>query len=84
MLPLLCQAQRTYSTKLWRYERRVVRLHIKAMIETNPNLFTKDVYIGESVRQLNSVQVLSTMDNNVKKEMRKDLRSLVQSSDMNC
>ena len=50
------------------------------MIETNPNLFTKDVYIGKVSGQLNSVQVLSTMDNNVKKEMRKDLRSLVQSS----
>ncbi len=48
----------------------------KAMIETNPNLFTKDFYIGKVSGQLNSVQVLSTMDNNVKKEMRKDLRSL--------
>lgn len=52
----------------------------RAMIESNPNLFTKDVYIGKVSGQLNSVQVLSTMDDGVKTKMRKDLRSLVQSS----
>lgn len=80
MLPLLCQAQKNLFNK-YGDMKGVSSVYIsKAMIETNPNLFTKDVYIGKVSGQLNSVQVLSTMDNNVKKEMRKDLRSLVQSS----
>ena len=80
MLPLLCQAQKNLFNK-YGDMKGVSSVYIsQAMIETNPNLFTKDVYIGKVSGQLNSVQVLSTMDNNVKKEMRKDLRSLVQSS----
>lgn len=79
-LPLLCQAQKNLFNK-YGDMKNVSSVYIsKAMIETNPNLFTKDVYIGKVSGQLNSVQVLSTMDNNVKREMRKDLRSLVQSS----
>ena len=75
-----CQAQKNLFNK-YGDMKGVSSVYIsKAMIETNPNLFTKDVYIGKVSGQLNSVQVLSTMDNNVKKEMRKDLRSLVQSS----
>ena len=76
MLPLLCQAQKNLFNK-YGDMKGVSSVYIsKAMIETNPNLFTKDVYIGKVSGQLNSVQVLSTMDNNVKK----DMRSLVQSS----
>lgn len=52
----------------------------KAMIEMNPNLFTKDIYIGKVSGKLESVQIVSTMDNNIKKDLRKDLRTLVQSS----
>lgn len=52
----------------------------KAMIKMNPNLFAQDIYIGKVTGQLNCVQILSTMDNNIKKDMRKDIRSLVQSS----
>lgn len=79
-LPLLCQAQKNLFNK-YGDMKNVSSVYIsKAMIETNPNLFTKDVYIGKVSGQLNSVQVLSTMDNNVKREMRKDLRSLVQAS----
>lgn len=80
LLSLFCQAQKNLFNK---YDdlKGVSSVYIsKAMIETNPNLFTKDVYIGKVSGQLNSVQVLSTMDNNVKKDMRKDLQSLVQSS----
>ena len=80
LLPLICQAQKNLFNK-YNDLKGVSSVYIsKAMIETNPNLFTKDVYIGKVSGQLNSVQVLSTMDNNVKKDMRKDLRSLVQSS----
>lgn len=80
MLPLLCQAQKNLFNK-YGDMKGVSSVYIsKAMIETNPNLFTKDVYIGKVSGQLNSVQVLSTMDNNVKKEIVCDLRSLVQSS----
>lgn len=80
LLSLFCQAQKNLFSK---YDdlKGVTSVYIsKAMIESNPNLFTKDVYIGKVSGQLNSVQVLSTMDNNVKKDLRKDLRSLVQSS----
>ncbi|MDY5239432.1 DUF4252 domain-containing protein [Bacteroides helcogenes] len=80
MLPLLCQAQKNLFNK-YGDMKGVSSVYIsRAMIETNSNLFTKDIYIGKVSGQLNSVQVISTMDNNVKKEMRKDLRSLVQSS----
>lgn len=80
LLSLFCQAQKNLFSK---YDdlKGVTSVYIsKAMIESNPNLFTKDVYIGKVSGQLNSVQVLSTMDNNVKKDLRKDLHSLVQSS----
>lgn len=80
LLSLFCQAQKNLFNK---YDdlKGVSSVYIsKAMIESNPNLFAKDVYIGKVSGQLNSVQVLSTMDNNVKKDMRKDLHSLVQSS----
>lgn len=80
LLSLFCQAQKNLFSK---YDdlKGVTSVYIsKAMIESNPNLFAKDVYIGKVSGQLNSVQVLSTMDNNVKKDLRKDLRSLVQSS----
>lgn len=80
LLSLYCQAQKNLFNK---YDdlKGVSSVYIsKAMIESNPNLFTKDVYIGKVSGQLNSVQVLSTMDNNVKKDLRKDLQSLVQSS----
>lgn len=80
LLSLFCQAQKNLFNK---YDdlKGVSSVYIsKAMIESNPNLFTKDVYIGKVSGQLNSVQVLSTMENSVKKELRKDLQSLVQSS----
>ena len=80
MLPLLCQAQKnifnTYNDM-----KGVSSVYIsKAMIEMNPNLFTKDIYIGKVSGKLDCVQILSTMDSNIKKDMRKDLRALVQSS----
>ena len=80
MLPLLCQAQKnifnTYNDM-----KGVSSVYIsKAMIEMNPNLFTKDIYIGKVSGKLESVQIVSTMDNNITKDLRKDLRTLVQSS----
>lgn len=80
LLPLLCRAQRNLFDK-YNDMKGVSSVFIsKAMIDMNPNLFAKDVYIGKVSGQLNSVQVLSTMDNVVKKDMRKDLRTLVQAS----
>lgn len=80
MVSFFCQAQKNLFNK-YGDMKGVSSVYIsKAMIEMNPNLFAKDVYIGKVSGQLNSVQVLSTMDNNVKKEMRKDFRALVQSS----
>ncbi len=80
LLPLLCQAQKnlfnTYSDM-----KGVSSVYIsKAMIEMNPRLFTKDIYIGRVSGKLNSVQILSTMDNNIKKSMRKDIQTLIHSS----
>lgn len=80
VLPLLCQAQKnlfnTYSDM-----KGVSSVYIsKAMIEMNPRLFTKDIYIGRVSGKLNSVQILSTMDNNIKKSMRRDIQSLIHSS----
>ena len=50
MLPLLCQAQKNLFNK-YGDMKGVSSVYIsKAMIETNPNLFTKDVYIGKCVR----------------------------------
>lgn len=80
ILPLFCQAQKNLFNK-YNDLKGVSSVYIsRAMIETNPNLFTKDVYIGKVSGQLNSVQVLSTREENIKKDLRKDLRSLVQAS----
>lgn len=80
LLSLFCQAQKNLFNK-YNDLKGVSSVYIsKAMIESNPNLFTKDVYIGKVSGLLNSVQVLSTMDSNVKKELRKDLHALVESS----
>ena len=80
LLPLICQAQKNLFNK-YNDLKGVSSVYIsRAMIEMNPNLFAKDVYIGKVSGQLNSVQVLSTKDENIKKEMGKDLRSLVQAS----
>lgn len=80
LLPLLCQAQKNIFNT-YNEMKGVSSVYIsKAMIDMNPNLFTKDIYIGKVSGKLNCVQILSTMDGNIKKDMRKDLRSLVQSS----
>ena len=78
--PLLCQAQKNLFNK-YNDMKGVSSVYIsKAMMELNPNLFMKDLYIGKVAEHLNSVQVLSTHDNKVREEMAKDIRSLVQSS----
>ena len=46
----------------------------------NPSLFTKDIYIGKAASQLNSVQIVSTMDKMIKSDLLKDIRELVKSS----
>ena len=79
LLPLLCQAQ-SYSYLIRKYEDKkdVSSVYIsRTMIEANPNLFTKDVYIGKVSGQLNSVQVLSTTNESVKKDMLRDIREWV-------
>lgn len=78
--PLLCQAQKNLFNK-YNNMKGVSSVYIsKAIMELNPNLFMKDLYIGKVAEHLNSVQVLSTHDNKVREEMAKDIRSLVQSS----
>lgn len=79
-LPLLGQAQQELFKK-YSDRKNVSSVYIsKAMLEMNPSLFTKDIYIGKAASQLNSVQIVSTMDNNIKTDMLKDIRELVKSS----
>lgn len=80
LLPLFGQAQKNLFSK---YDdmKGVSSVYIsKTMMELNPNLFMKDLYIGKVAERLNSVQVLSTRDNKIREEMAKDIRTLVQSS----
>lgn len=80
LLPLFCQAQKNLFNK-YNDMKGVSSVYIsKAMMELNPNLFMKDLYIGKVAERLNSVQVFSTREDKVKAEMLKDIRSLVQSS----
>lgn len=80
LVPLFSQAQKNLFSK---YDdmKGVSSVYIsKTMMELNPNLFMKDLYIGKVAERLNSVQVLSTRDNKIREELAKDIRSLVQSS----
>lgn len=43
-----------------------------------PDLYTKDLYIGKVIGQLDAVYVISTMDSNVKKDLRKDIEQFIQ------
>lgn len=80
IFPVFCQAQKNLFNE-YNDIKGVSSVYIsKAMIEMNPNLFAKDIYIGKVSGKLNSVQILSTMDNNIKKNLRKDIRAIVGSS----
>lgn len=50
----------------------------KTMIDMQPDLYTKDLSIGKVAGQLDAVHILSTMDNNIKKDMRKDIEQYVK------
>lgn len=50
----------------------------KTMIEMNPNLYTKDVFIGKVAGQLDAVYIISTMDNGIKKDLRKDIDEFIK------
>lgn len=77
LLPLLCQAQSLFAK--YSDMNNVSSVYIsKAMIEMNPELYTKDVNIGKIAKQLELVQILSTMDNGVKRELRRDIESVMQ------
>lgn len=77
LLPLLCQAQSLFAK--YSDMNNVSSVYIsKAMIEMNPELYAKDVNIGKIAKQLELVQILSTMDNEVKRELRRDIESVVQ------
>lgn len=80
VLPLLAQAQQELFKK-YSDMKNVTSVYVsKAMLDMNPSLFTKDIYIGKAASQLNSVQIISTMDNKIKSEMLKDIRELIKSS----
>ena len=79
-LPLLGQAQQELFKK-YSDRKNVSSVYIsKAMLDMNPSLFTKDIYIGKATSQLNSVQIISTLDNKIKPDLLKDIRELVKSS----
>ena len=50
----------------------------KTMIEMQPDLYTKDLYIGKVAGQLDAVYIVSTMDNTIKKDMRKDIGQYIE------
>ncbi|MCD7901931.1 MAG: DUF4252 domain-containing protein [Bacteroides sp.] len=50
----------------------------KTMLEMQPNLYTKDVYIGKVAGQLDAVYILSTMHNDIRKNMKKDIDDFVK------
>ncbi|MCC8186879.1 MAG: DUF4252 domain-containing protein [Bacteroides sp.] len=50
----------------------------KAMIEMQPKLYTNDVYIGKVAGKLEGVYVISTLDNKVKQNLRKDIDDLIR------
>lgn len=78
--PLLSQAQQELFKK-YSDMKNVSSVYIsKAMLEMNPSLFTKDIYIGKAASQLNSVQIISTMDKMIKVDLLKDIREMVKSS----
>lgn len=78
--PLLSQAQQELFKK-YSDMKNVSSVYIsKAMLEMNPSLFTKDIYIGKAASQLNSVQIISTMDKMIKADLLKDIREMVKSS----
>ena len=80
IFPLLGQAQQELFKK-YSDMKNVSSVYIsKAMLDMNPSLFTEDIYIGKAASQLNSVQIISTMDNKIKSEMLKDIRELIKSS----
>ena len=80
IFPLLGQAQQELFKK-YSDMKNVTSVYVsKAMLDMNPSLFTKDIYIGKAASQLNSVQIISTMDNKIKSEMLKDIRELIKSS----
>lgn len=78
--PLLSQAQQELFKK-YSDMKNVSSVYIsKAMLEMNPSLFTKDIYIGKAASQLNSVQIISTMDKMIKADLLQDIREMVKSS----
>lgn len=80
IFPLLGQAQQELFKK-YSDMKNVSSVYIsKAMLDMNPSLFTEDIYIGKAASQLNSVQIISTMDNKIKPEMLKDIRVKIKSS----
>lgn len=80
VLPLCGQAQQNVFKK-YSDMKGVSSVYIsKAMLELNPSLFTKDIYIGKAASHLNSVQVISTMDNRIRKDLLKDIQALLKSS----
>ncbi|MCD8031401.1 MAG: DUF4252 domain-containing protein [Bacteroides sp.] len=50
----------------------------KAMIEMQPKLYTNDVYIGKVAGKLDGVYVISTLDNKIKQNLRKDIDDLIK------
>ena len=70
LLPLLCQAQGLFAK--YSDMNNVSSVYIsKAMIEMNPELYTKDVNVGKLAKQLE-------LDNGIKREMRRDIESVVR------
>lgn len=78
LLPLFCQGQSLFAKYCDKNDVSSVYIS-KTMIEMNPELYTQDVNIGKIAKQLELVQILSTMDNDIKRDMRRDIQNVVYS-----
>lgn len=79
-LPLAGHAQKSLIDKYGNMEDVTTTYISRAMIEINPAIFTRDVSIGKVSGQLNAVQIISTLNTKIMKDMRKDIHTLVQSA----
>ena len=77
LLSLTATAQNSIFEK-YSDMRNVSSVYIsKTMIEMQPDLYTRDLYIGKVAGQLDAVYVISTRDNNIKRDLRKDIEQYV-------
>lgn len=78
LLGLVAHAQNSVFDK-YNDMRGVSSVYIsKAMIDMQPDLYTKDVYIGKVAGQLDAIYIVSTMSNSIQKNIRTDIEQFIE------